>query len=249
MKKMALLVVALISCFAMADVIILRNGKQMIIPGSYEVKGNYVVFKNAEGNLVQLPLKLVDQEKSQLATQEYKKQLIEEAKAKAAAPEPQKESMTMSEIAAEIEAKRPKDQPPPRVVLGNDKLKKFAEERPLPQNDSMPVPEFEPRTTPAGVAEARKAFYDSYQTLKTDLDKINTSLASSIEYADSLAQESAFGDDPTGSMFQAMESADKAVEDLRKQKQAKEAEMQKLEDNARRAGIRNYKNMPRGRGN
>ena len=248
MKKTAGLMVTVLVCgFALADVIALRNGKQMVIPGSFEVKGAYVVFKDAQDQLVQLPLKMVDIEKSKEMTAAYKAEMAEKAKQAAQKPKEEKASMSMSEIAEIVEAKRPKDQPPPRVVLGTDRLKKFGEERPLPKNDAMPLPEYEPLTTVEGQMEARKEFGEAYQKLKTDLDQLDNALDSAQQYADSLAQESAFGDDPTGSMYQAMETADKTVEELRAKKEEKEAELKKLENNARRAGIRNYKNPQAGR--
>lgn len=247
-KATSLLVLALMSCLAWADVIVLANGKQMIIDGSYEIKGSYVVFKDKTGNLVQLPLKIVDLDKSKEATAEYAAHLEEKAKQAAAkVEEEEKEGMSMSEIAEIIDAKRPKDQPPPRVVLGNDRLEKYAEEQPLPQNDAMPVVDFEPLKTPEGMREARVKFHESYTKLSKELAELEVSLESSITYADALAQESSFGDDPTGGTFQAMERADKAVEELRNKKKEKEDQLKQLEDSARRAGVRNYKNKSRGR--
>lgn len=246
-KTTGMLAMVLVCTFALADVIALRNGKQMIIPGTYEIKGAYVVFEDARGQLVQLPLKMVDLEKSKELTDAYKAEMAEKAKRAAQKPKEEKDAMSMSEIAEIVESKRPKDQPPPRVVLGTDRLKKFSEERPLPQNDAMPIPEYEPLTTVEGQIEARKEFSAAYQKLNSELTRLDAALDSAQKYADALAQESAFGDDPTGSVYEAMETADKAVEEIRAKKQEKEAELQKLENNARKAGIRNYKNSQAGR--
>lgn len=241
MKTTILLILGFFTSMVFADVLVLRNGKTMVFEGTYEVKGSYVVFKDDQGQLVQLPIKLVDLEKSQVATVEFKKELERQAAAQAAKPPEEKESMSMSEIAEMVEAKRPKDQPPPRVVLGNDKLDAYSSANPAPKNNAMEVASFEPLTTPEKMEEARKELIEAHAKLQGELDQLDAAVDSAVQYADSLAQESAFGDDPTGSMFEAMEKADKAVEDLRKKREEKANELKSLENAARQAGLRNYK--------
>ncbi len=44
--------------------LILTNGKKIPFTGDYAVEGNFVTFKDAKGELMQVPLKLVDLEKT-----------------------------------------------------------------------------------------------------------------------------------------------------------------------------------------
>lgn len=48
----------------LSGVIVLKNGKKIPCAGPFEVKGRFVHYKDDKGNLFQLPLKIVDMEKS-----------------------------------------------------------------------------------------------------------------------------------------------------------------------------------------
>ena len=65
MLRIVIFLGTLFWCLAAAGgVIVLKNGRKVQCHGPYEIKGDFVHYKDANGNLFQLPLKLVDLEKS-----------------------------------------------------------------------------------------------------------------------------------------------------------------------------------------
>ncbi len=59
-----LLLLAFTPVWLDAGVIVLKNKKKIACHGPFEVKGSYLHYKDKEGNLYQLPVKIVDLEKS-----------------------------------------------------------------------------------------------------------------------------------------------------------------------------------------
>ena len=229
--------------FVNADVLVLKNGKRIVLPGSYEVRGQYVVFENQNGEINQLPLKLVDLEQSKQATTEHlamleaqQKKLAEEA----AASKEIKRSVSMAEVAEYIESQRGVDEPLPTINAKSKKIEKFGESNPRPTNDGVEV-----ESSSSGYFEnlegQRNNFNASFQSIKKEIEDLTARIDQQEAFVTHLGQESAFGDDPTGSTYEALETAEKQLEDLRANRTKKEKELQELDRQARQAGVGNYK--------
>lgn len=223
------------------DLLVLKNGKRFKVENGYEVKGQYVVFEQ-NGELRQLPLKMVDLDKSKQATQEYLAK--EEAKRKAAQakpePKPAPKYSEMSDIAEYVESTRTKDNPRKEgVAISSDGLGKYSSNNPAPKNAAV---EFTMSVNEENTPEAREAAKEElgerYLQTKADIAELDLRITEAEDYAELLASESAFGDDPTGKFYQKMEEADAKVEILKQNREDKKKELKDIEREARKRGIR-----------
>ncbi len=232
---------------ALAGVVALKNGKVFVTPGDYEVKGQYLVFENEAGQLIQLPVKMVDLEKSKRLTEERAAQ--EEAKRLALKKPPPKanKDATMAEIAEFVEKNRPKDAPPPpeNVNIDNENLGKYGADNPRLENSAAP---FQPVQQESNVSAAAyrsnyKQYHEQYKAMKAEVEQLNQRVADYEERVEAAAAESAFSDEPTGANFRLMERYEKELEQLKKARDAKVKEMDALRKRARR---NNVKDLDRG---
>lgn len=229
-----------------ADVIVLKNGKQMIIHGSYEVKGPYVVFTTERNETMQLPAKVVDLEKSKLATAEYHAKLEAEEQARLKAEQealnPKKEGLTMSEIAEIVQKNRSPDAPvKENIEIDANQINKFADDNPRPTQSEATV------SGPRGDTVANPKVYDQkagefskamaeLERKEKALEDRKASLRANIEAYDSTA----FADGPTNLYEQGQKAraslaeVDKELADLKDQKR-------QLNKSAREAGVKNFR--------
>ena len=229
--------------FARADFIVLKNGKTLKTKGAYQVKGQYVVFTIENGQLTQIPVKIVDLEKSHAATEQEKQRIQKKLEALNSEPPPPVKDATMAQIAEYVENNRlPEDRVQRDVSLDEEKLNKFSENNPRPTSSEA---QFTAPTTSELTAgnfhERRREFGDSYRRLKEELDNLDTQIASTERNVESAGQEAAFGDDPTNSTYEFMERLEKELERLKAERGNKQKELSLLEKNAKRAGVRDYK--------
>jgi len=226
------------------DLLVLKNGKRFKIDSSYELKGQFVVFKQ-NGQLQQLPLKIVDLEKSKQATADLRAK--EEAELKAKAPKPKEKDTakysSMSEIAEFVETNRTKDNPRKEgVSISSDRLDKYSSNNPSLKNTSAEFSmEIDEEHTASARAATRDELGQSYLKVKADVKELDLRISEAEDYAQLLASESAFGDEPTGKFHKKMEDADEKVEILKKDRESKLKEMKELEKEARKNGIRDIK--------
>ncbi len=232
-----------------ADVIVLKNGKQMIIHAGYEVKGPYVVFTTERNETMQLPAKVVDLEKSKLATAEYHAKLEAEEQARLQAEKealtPKKEGLTMPEIAAIIQKNRAPDAPPMKenIEIGTEQIDSFGDKNPRPTQSEVAFSGPRGDTTANSQVFKQKAgeFAQAMAQLEekeTRLRQRAASLRSNIAAYDSTA----FADGPTN----LYEQGQKARADLEKtEKELADLQSQKrdLDKQARQAGVRNYRRV------
>lgn len=227
-----------------ADILVLKNGKRLNIDDAYEIKGQFVVFKQ-NGQLSQLPLKIVDLDKSKHATAELRAE--EEARRKAAQVKVvEKEApkySDMSQIAEFVESSRSKNNPrKDNVNISSDGLGSYTEKNPAPKNTAA---EFNPQFDEENSLEARKALRvqlgDSYLQTQQEIKELDDKIVEAEQYAQLLANENAFGDEPTGLFYKKLESADKLVLELKQARETKVQEMKDLEKKARDNGIRDLK--------
>lgn len=232
----------------LADVIVLKNGKQMIIHGSYEVKGPYVVFTTERNETMQLPAKVVDLEKSKLATAEYhaKMEAAEQARLKAEqeALRPKKEGLTMAEIAEIVQKNRAPDAPmKENIEINTEQVGQFADDNPRPTQSEAAF------SGPRGDTTANNQVYNQkageFSNAMAQLEEKETrlrqrvaSLRSNIEAYDSTA----FADGPTN-LYEQGEKARKDLAAAEKELADLESQKRDLDKQARQAGVKNYRRV------
>jgi len=225
---------------AFGDVVALKNGKSFVIPGAYEVKGQFVVFQNEDGQLVQLPLKAVDLEKSKELTDALKAEEAAKQKALEAPPPKPKKDVTMAEIAKFVEKNRDPELPPPDVTIGDDNLKKFSDEN---QRQVQGAVDFQPTSadtvmSPDNYKANREQFHQRFNALNKELEQLNQKIQEYEELLNAAETESAFSDEPTGAFYEQMVRYEKELETLRKEREAKTKELKEVRNQARRANVR-----------
>jgi len=260
-----LILVSLLQAFGWSEIIALTNGKNLRIPGSYEIKGEYLVFENDNGEMNQLPLKIVDLEKSKKLTELDVKRKEEEYQAKLEAlkeaeKRAKKRTASLSEVAAYVEKNRPLDKPAPvKLAISNDGVTKFAEENPPEANQqvSSSYPEGSAGTVEEFEA-ARKEYGEGYEKLAQEVADLEKRIEAEEYRRESNATLAAFGaatyagtdaegndvyaESPdTSPAFDKMEEAEKNIAQLRQDLSAKQAELKAYGKQARMAGVRDHK--------
>ena len=249
---------------AMADYLVLTNGKRIHVPAGYQVKGQFVVFSNAAGELNQLPLKIVDLEKSKA----YSKLKEEEAAAKALALKEAQEqrqkqvdkNSSMAEIAAYVEKHRDAENPKPSgVSISDDELQDYSANNPMRENEQVAFnPSGNTEYTPAA-AKARRAEYgEGYQKLVQEIDQLEKQIKEAEYRRDNNASIAAFGGDTfagtdedgndvfvagaeSSSAYDEMEKLETTIKELKTKKSDKESQLKSYEKEARAAGVKDYK--------
>lgn len=252
MKKWLILFLALVVPVHAAEILILKNGKMLKLE-SYEIKGDYVVFVNDLGKVLQLPKSAIDFEKSNAATEAYRAKLEAEEKAyqqrlaeiKKANEKKQKE-MTMGEIAKQVESKR-EGAAPDSVVLDSSKVQKYGEENPYDAPQSNSTSGY--TSTDQSVVSNRQAVLSevpaAYQKAKGNLDALKAKAQSLRDQIRSFENEMAFNDTPGGgeAMFNLVEQKRKDLKRTEEEIKKAETELNQIDRRAKQAGINNYKNV------
>ena len=136
------------------EILVLRNGKKIKLTEPHQVKGTLVIFKDAKGQLIQVPVKMVDFAQSKTATE-----ALNQA---AAAPKPTQqevppsEEQTLADIARDS---RERAAVQPANINGNT-LDRYARSNPRTHNSSMP------RTGGSSYDSSQQ--YDGNQTMGDD---------------------------------------------------------------------------------
>lgn len=218
----------------------LKNGKQMVINGSYEVQGQFVVITEPNGELKQLPIKMVDLEKSQAATRADQERLAELEKGRdRPAPKKAQKNATMAEIADYVEKNRATDNPPKaNITIGNERLEQFSDDNPRPTNTEA---EFVPPTTNELSSENllanRDKYGEQYKAKEDEIRQLQLRIDELKSRADYLQSISTSGDDISGGAFDELERTDKEIVDMGKKKEAMQKELVQIQKEAKAAGI------------
>ncbi len=226
--------------FAQADIIALKSGQLIGIPGSFEVKGAFVVYTNDDGELVQLPLKIVDLERSQAATQEHIAALEAEAAAKAAEkPEPVKVK-SITDVSAAIEGRRDQDDVPPQdLEITGSNVSKFVSNNPQATNTAQVGGGVSGRSG-SEIIEAQNQHREAYSASLKDAEKIDQEIAKIEQNLRVLEQENAFGDNPSTGLYETTEKMRARLTELKSEKQNKDSEVSRLSREAKAAGVRDH---------
>lgn len=228
-----------------ADTIVLKSGQSFDIPGSFEVRGAYVVYMSDDGDLMQLPLKSVDVDRSHQVTADRKAAAEANAAAAAAAEATRKQDeakvKSMSDVANVIETGRTEDEPAPsELEITSNSVSKFARENPSAGNDSQSGGRVEVRSASEyqnDVGEynrAYKAAVDEAEDIDREIDKTQKMIRA-------LQNENAFGDNPTSTLYDSAEQLEERLRKLQDQKKDKDAEVSRLQREAKAAGVKDLK--------
>jgi hypothetical protein len=230
-------------------VLVLKNGRKVKTSGDYEIKGSFIVFKNAKDQVVQFPQKILDMEATEEATRLFREQLaVREAMRNAQPPKPKAERTSISEIAAYVENKRDPDAPPPSVAIGGENVEEYREANPRPDNTAAAASSSsgsESRFSAKKMLQNHASYYSRYQELNKQAAELDQQIGEAEYLASALENSSAYGDNASGGTYEAMENAQKRVSDLRDQRGEITNQMKELDLEARRNGINNYKAPPR----
>lgn len=268
MRKLVILFVFL--CWVpvtFAEVLVLKNGKKFEV-ASYEVKGNFVVFQDKNGNPVQLPLQMVDLVKSRETTKALAAKRQAE-KERLAAEEAEREKIrkkntrSMGDLVNYVEGSSKGDK---SVVLSDDGLSKHTETAVVKGSIGSTAVDSGAGSSASssGSGSSRdgedrhQQFADEYHDKKSRLDDLDKKIkeaervAELNEAASANNDENYSGYNPSdddgedeGLSPHAVE-ADKArarAAELRKQRDDLSSEMGDLQNRARREGVRNYERM------
>lgn len=283
MKKFVLFFAVLLlgTSFSFADVLVLKNGKRMEIDGAFEVRGQFVVFKDLQGELRQLPTSIVDQEMSKKATQDLIAKR-EAAAARAAKKPPPKKVGSMDDIVNHVE--RTTGGREKVVTISTKGLQDYNETNERIVNrgvetgggggaapagagdgnaadsgdkaDKNAPPTAAQLSDPNYIAskrdELKKRHGEAAKEI-SDLDKkikeaeymrdVNASAAA--QGVENYAGDDGEGDEDSSPYYDQMEKAEKHLDELKKQRAAKEAEVSAINKEAKQAGVRNYGQKPR----
>ena len=230
------------------EIIVLKNGQRFSIQGSYEIKGSFLVFTGANGQLQQLPLRMVDLEKSKQMTADYHAQeaaRLAAQEAKLREEEAKSKYSSMAEIADYVEKTRGDNNPrPSRVVMDGEGLEKYSGSNPRPQNTEASVSYATEASTNASTFNQNKdELSQQYLETRKEIDRLQDQIQQFEDIAQRFANESAFGDEPTGAFYREMERTDQKIQELKTSLEEKRQGLRTIETQARRAGIGNIERV------
>lgn len=253
MRFCVVVLLAILSSWLLAEeVIVLTNGKMIIVPDTFEVKGNYVVYAAEDGEVMQLPVKVVDLEKSRAATLQYQAELEAQraAEAAASAEQPEEPPRSIADLAEQVENRRAQDGEVVRdVVITSDVVAEFGQDHPAPEFQQASVDRLSPDLSAEDVERARNAFQESYNGVQQELEAIDQRIQTAEAEYNTLQNHNNFGDDPTSATWDSMQSVAARLKELRELRAEKEKELDRIRGEARNHGIkdtrRNYKYQKR----
>jgi hypothetical protein len=240
-KLMIMLAILVVNSLFGAEILVLKNGKKITIE-NYEVKGQYVLIKGKNGEVHQLPSKIIDFDKSKAATEHENARLAEiEAEKNKPKKKPTKGNMTMAEIAEYVEGNRDADNPgKPGFTLGTSQLSKYSENNPRSTNSEAPWNPPESNSSSfEKKREDREDFGKRFGKLQEEINNMDAQIVDLTDRAERFEGELAAGYDDTGNVFRNAERLRKQAEDLKAKRAQKQQELDKVKTEARRAGVRN----------
>ncbi|MCB1050651.1 MAG: hypothetical protein H6510_12240 [Acidobacteria bacterium] len=224
----------------LADVLVTTSGKTLETNGPWEIRGKFIVFRNPEGEMVQLPASMVDLERSKIATEEQK--AAQEAAKQPVVEPPPTAPQSIGEISARLEGKTTEEMPPAGKIQITDKsVDKFAEKNPYADNDVTHA-EFEPTQTASDYLADQERFSSEMVDLKRQLAEKEAAIDAATN--DIVRAEAALQDD--GTAYSSADGSGDILDELdaKKAKLVKEKEdilqkMDTVERAAKQRGINN----------
>ena len=251
MRKWILVVLALIMAAPLAatHILVLKNGKTLKLGKPYEVKGQYVLFEGKNGAVNQLPLKIVDLERSKQATEAEQERLakLEAERNKPIKKQEVRKELSMAEIAAYVESNRDKDNPAKAgVAIGNENLTSYQSNNPRPTNSEVPF-DANLADSAADRAQARSDYSSKISEAQKKVKDLDAQITELENYINRFENETAFGEDDTGTFYEANERQRDQLANLKSQRDQAQNELASLQDEARRSGVKVRQEIPQKR--
>ena len=225
-----LLISLLFSSFGFCDVIIMKNGQKVTTPGSYTVQGKFIRYRDQDGELLQLPVSLVDLDASKKATQLAKDLANKVVPVKKKVPE----KRSLSEIAKDLDRFREEDyQPPQQVSIDSKGMEKYHQEN---ENSVHPDGLLAPDKPGLELEKMGEKIKGEYNRLADEIDRLDKEIEKTKKAVIGFQNESNFGDDPTGAAYDNLERTEKHLEELKAQRSEKFKHLQKVKAEARDVG-------------
>jgi len=226
----------LISISLRADVLVTKSGKTLETIGPWEQRGQYVVFTNVDGLVVQLPLKLVDLEASRQATEAARQAAEEAQKVKPAEPEPPPQSI--GDISASLEGAGDEEKELPKSLeITDGKVGDYAAANPYQGNDAMESETVTPDYSADQYAADQKQMAGQLSDARKRLAELDRQIQVNQDQAE--AMETAMLEDSNETLHANREVYLKRTEELKAQRQEVQKEIAAIETAGRKRGIRN----------
>jgi len=248
LKKFGLVALGLMVVpFVLADFLVLTNGRVIEIQGTHQVKGQFVIYHDVDGEMLQLPLKVVDLEASKAHTEAVL--AAQEAAKNEPAPEPRKEeAKSLNQLVNYVTDNRDEDKPlPTDVQITGKTVQNFTDANPTPQNTAMETGGVQPNMSVDQVKRERTRFKEEADKIKAELKTLDQQIAETQKRITNLENLLVVGDDPTSSTYDSRENMVKQLNDLQAKRSAKQQELDKLSRSARSVGIRDVNRPERQR--
>lgn len=228
--------------------IVLRNDKVIEIQGEPQVKERVVIIKNMQGQEMQLPLKVVDLERSKQYTKERNEaeasvQAEREAEAaeKRRLLEQKERQQSFTAIVEEVEGRRlAQDEPPPPMKLNEESLREYNEDNPRPVNDAVDLPtrDEEEGTSAEAFSEKRDDYYSEYKNLRNEIKQLEERVAQLDQNIRAIEANSLYGDNTTSATLDQRDEIEEQKRKLQAEIAKKKEAITKVKREARAAGIK-----------
>lgn len=221
------------------EVLVLIDGSTMEIPGPSTIKGKFLQYYDQDGGLLQLPLKLIDLEKSKAATEALHAAMeAEKDKPEPVAEEPKQKSMT--DVSEYVERERGTDDSVPTdVSITNDGISEFRSDNPRSEVQYLETPGVAPEYTASEISKKQGAFKESYNAIQKEIDDLDREIKATEEMIIALQNQLIYGDDPTTGTYDTMERAEEHIKELKEKREKKVEEQKQIDRDARQMGIKN----------
>jgi hypothetical protein len=232
MKKIILMSLWLSVGYAVSDVLVLKNGQLLVIPGQYTVHGQFVRYKDADGQLLQIPLKRIDLEASEKATLEARKlqqDVIPEKKA-----EPVNKA-TLSDIANDLDRRREAGyEAPVGVKIDSKSVKKYEDQRFF--NESYSGSDEVTVESASDILARRGEVTGNYNKLADEISKLDKQIQALDKTIRGYQEEINFGDNPNDTPYSNLKDFEAKRDELIQKRREKYKTLDQIKKEAKVLG-------------
>jgi len=232
MKKFILISLWLSVGYAVSDVLVLKNGQLIVIPGSYTVHGQFVRYKDADDQLLQIPLKRIDIEASEKATLEARK--LQENVKPVKKDEPEKKA-TLSDIANDLDRRREAGyEAPVGVKLDSKGVKKYENQRFF--NESISGSGGVTAESASDLLTRRGNVTESYNKMADEISQLDKQIQMLDDTIRGYQEEINFGDNPNDTPYKNLKQFQAKREELVQKRKEKFKNLNRVKKEAKTLG-------------
>jgi len=215
----------------MGDILVLKNGAHITTAGAFSVHGNFVRYHDADDQLLQIPLKLVDLDASKQATLAAKEA---DANQKPKIEKKVEKKKTIAEIATDLDQRRGQNyEPPSNVSLDTKSVKKYRQDG---ENDVHSDSLAAPDKSASDIMANRGRIGEEYNRIADEIKALDDRIKSAEATIVTLRNEMNFGDDPTGAAYKNLQTFEAQRTKLLQERADKFKKLNQVKQQARQAG-------------